>query len=258
MFSAGKPVTRQLAMAALLIAQPLIGCAAEPAITMPRNDNIVRWSRGTYDYLTLEDRKLRGSERFQMMVHPDGSRTMLMWNDLAATNTQFSVVLRVDGAFRPLEAYLNYWVDSGYKGSAYLRVNGDSLQINSQGPAGQHQKTVEVPPQFSIGTHPVAGDGWHLYQQRSADGSRSARIYSMEASKDLTKPLLGTLVDLPFERVGKETIVTPAGTFETTHYRMAGLSDLWLAEEDRLMVRMVIERRGFEYLLTQYSHGGAR
>lgn len=234
------------------------GCVAGE-IAVADNNNIVRWARGTYDYLTLAEKTPRGSERFELMVHPDGSRTLLMWNDIAVSNTQFSVVLRTEASFRPVEAYLNYWVDSGYKGSALLRVSDDALSVSSYGPGGVHQDTVAVPEEFSIGTHPVSGDGWHLYQQSvNGDGQPIARIYIMEASKDLTKPLLGNVVEMPFEVLGEETVTTPAGKFDTTHYRLAGgLSELWLAGEDRLLVRMVNARRGLEYLLSDYSAGGA-
>ncbi len=229
--------------------------AAQP----PDNKNIVRWSRGTYEYRTLEDKAPRGSERFQLMVHPGGSRTLLMWHDLAARNAQFTVVLRTDAAFRPVEAYLNYWVETGYKGSALIRVDRDELFVTSQGASGAHTQTITVPEAFSIGTHPVSADGWHLYQQSThSQGQPVARIYIMEASADLTKPLLGSFVEMPFEVLADDaTMITPAGTFLTTHYRLAGgLSEIWLAGEDRLMVRMVNERRGLEYVLSEYTHGG--
>ena len=236
------------------------GLAAGEALgetVVPDNKNIIRWARGTYEYRTLGEKTPRGWERFQLMVHPDGSRTLLMWHDLAARHAQFSVLLRTEASFRPIEAYLNYWVESGYKGSALLRVTGDSLSVNSQGASGAHTQTVTTPKQFSIGTHPVSGDGWHLFQQSTnAEGQPLARVFIMEASTDLTKPLLGSFVEMPFEKLGEVPTTTPAGEFVTTHYRLAGLSDIWLAGQDRLLVRMVNQRRQLEYVLTDYAAGG--
>jgi hypothetical protein len=83
-----------------------------------------------------------------------------------------------------------------------------------------------------------------------------ARIYIMEASADLAKPLLGSFVEMPFEVLGEEVVVTPAGEFATTHYRIAGMSDVWLAGQDRLVVRMVNQRRGLEYVLVEYERSG--
>lgn len=245
--------------AALLTA--LISClvfAADPA--PPPNASITRWARGTFAYQTLEDKRPRGSERFELMVHPDGSRTLLMWHDLAARNAQFSVVLRTEASFRPVEAYLNYWVESGYKGSSLIRVNSESLTITSRQSAGEHQQqTLEVPAKFSIGTHPVAGDGWHLWQEATAaEGPQEASIYIMEASADLSRPLLGKLITMPFENLGAETITTPAGTFETIHYRLATVNDVWITGPDRIMVRMVNTARDLEYLLVTFESSAGR
>lgn len=70
------------------------------------NASIVRRAGGTYAYTTISDGRHRGAEHFQLLVHPDGSRTMMTWHDLSARNAQFSVVLRVASTFRPLEAYV--------------------------------------------------------------------------------------------------------------------------------------------------------
>jgi hypothetical protein len=249
-----------LAAASLILSTLISGAAfaADPA--PPNNASIKRWARGTFAYQTLEDKRPRGSERFELMVHPDGSRTLLMWHDLAARNAQFSGVLRTEASFRPVEAYLSYWVESGYKGSSLIRVNGESLTITSRQPAGEdQQQTVEMPARFSIGTHPVAGDGWHLWQETAGtEGPQEASIYIMEASADLSRPLMGQLITMPFENLGAETITTPAGTFDTTHYRLATVNDVWITGPDRIMVRMVNTARDLEYLLVDFERGAGR
>jgi hypothetical protein len=57
------------------------------------------------------------------------------------------------------------------------------------------------------------------------------------------------LRDSVFRRIGAEPVTTPAGKFDTTHYVMSGL-DMWIAGEDRLLVRQVDAKNGREYLLT--------
>ena len=127
------------------------------------NGSIVRWAEGTYQYLGDGGRRQRGIEKFRLQVHPDGTRTLLMWHDLFARNLQYSVILRVAADFRPLQAYANYWTDNGYKGSVLVTVNGDTLEAIAQGPTGRVTQTLAVPAAVSIGTHPVAGDGWHTW-----------------------------------------------------------------------------------------------
>lgn len=219
------------------------------------NRNIVRRASGAYSYRTLAGKTDRGSERFNLLVHPDGSRTMTIWHDLHAKDAQFAVVLRVAKNFRPLSAFASYWVASGYKGNTTFQVDGNTLTAQSVGPAGVQTQLIDVPDDFSIGTHPVAADGWHQwYVDSEAGNAGELNLFSLEASADLEKPILGRMSPLPYEVIGEETVTTPAGTFETTHYRLMGSSDVWVSGEDRLMIRMTMERFDREYLLMELEN----
>lgn len=216
------------------------------------NAAIVRRASGTYRYETVAEQRVRGEERFQLLAHPDGSRTMLMWHDLAARNAQFTVVLRNETTFRPLEAFVSYWNAGRFKGSAHFLVQGAQLQAQANGPAGVMPQTTTVPPVFSIGTHPVAGDGWHTASYDEARGGEQVvTLYSLEAGTDPAKPVLGTLVPLKLERIGVETVEVPAGRFEATRWRIAGVNDLWTVGPDRLVVKSVIPARDLQYLLVE-------
>ena len=222
------------------------------------NINLVRQASGHYSYRTLSDGRERGTEDFQLLVHPDGSRTLMIWHDLWARNAQFSVVLRVAENFRPLSAFASYWVANGYKGNITFQVDGRSLTASGMGPDGPLVQSLEIPEQFSIGTHPVAGDGWHLWYSPDEPGSKgSINLFSIEASADLSKPMLGQLVEMPYEVLGEEVVTTPAGSFKTSHYRMMGATDVWVTGEDRLMVRMVMARFDREYLLMRLQGSSA-
>lgn len=229
--------------------------AASAAATVPENTQLQRSASGEYLYRVLSTGEPRGWERFQLLVDGDGGRTLLMWHNLAARDAQFSVILRTRRDFRPLEAYLNYYVANGHKGSAHIRVDGGSLVLNSDGAAGPQAQRLDVPERLSIGTHPVSADGWHLWQGRGEGDETTANIFIMEASADLSKPLVGSLVAMPYERLGVETLETPAGRFETERYRLGPFSDVWLHGEDRLLVKMVNERRDLEYVLVEYETG---
>ncbi len=244
--------------AALLVASTLGALPAGPPLAATANGSIERWVSGTYAYRALADGAERGTERFQLTVHPDGSRTMMIWQNLHDRDAQFSVVLRVSGGFRPLEAYVSYWVASGYKGSGTFTVTGDRLAVRSRGPGGQIDETLAAPPEFSIGTHPVAADGWHLWYADAPAGE--LRLYALDASADLARPLGGAFALMPYERVGSERLSTPAGDFDTVHYRLGGANDLWVSGEDRLLVRMIAPRAGSEYVLIRLERepAGAR
>lgn len=220
------------------------------------NTNIVRWAEGTYTYQVLSDKRKRAWEKFHMNVHPDGSRTMIMWHDLFARNNQFTVALRVAANFRPLEAYLSYWTPNGYKGSNFITVMGDKLNAASSGPTGQLTQALSAPEKMSIGTHPVAADGWHTwYEDVKAKGPQKGTLYSIEATADNNKPPLGTMIPFEFEHLGKEKVTTPAGTFDTVKYKLGGASEAWVTEQDKLMIRVVNGPRDLEYLLTEFKSG---
>jgi hypothetical protein len=215
------------------------------------NTSVLRQASGLYEYRQLADGQLRGREAFKLLVHPDGSRTLSVWHDLWARNAQFTVVLRVAADFRPLSAFASYWVESGYKGNTVFRVTDGELVADYSGPAGDVRQTVAVPDHFSIGTHPVAGDGWHLWYAGQAGTKGELALYSVEASAGMDQPMLGTLVNMPYKVVGPEVVETPAGRFDTTHYVLAGVNDVWVSGPDRLLVRMIAARTKTEYLLVQ-------
>lgn len=242
-----------VALSGITFGSALPAPASSPEV--PDNTQLQRSARGEYAYRVLSTGEPRGWERFQLLVDGEGGRTLLMWHNLAARDAQFSVVLRTGADFRPEEAYLNYYVANGHKGSAHIRVEGDTLVLNSDGAAGPQSQRIDVPTRLSIGTHPVSGDGWHLWQGDGEGDDTTANIFIMEASADLTKPLVGSMVEMPFERLGAETIETPAGRFETVRYRLGPFSEVWLHGQDRLLVKMVNERRDLQYVLERYETG---
>lgn len=231
--------------------------ATSPAENTGPNKSIVRWSEGKYLYQTADRKRERGWEKFHLNVHPDGTRTMLMWNDISARNNQYSVMLRVAENFRPLQSYISYWTEAGYKGSAIVMIDGVRLEAISTGPLGKVTQSIIVPQNVSIGAHPVAGDGWHMwYEDAGAKGVQSnGQMYSVESSNDLTKPVLGVLVSQKFEILGKEKITVPAGTFDTVKYRIGGSSDAYVLMPDRVMIRVTNTNRGLDYVLTEYKSG---
>ena len=150
---------RSIAFAACVAsAVAITSVTAQEENTGP-NSSIVRWAEGTYAYLGDGGDRDRGVEKFRMMVHPDGTRTLMMWHDLFARNIQYSVMLRVAENFRPLQAYASFWSENGYKGSSFITVRGDTLEAVTNGPLGKVTQTLDVPAGLSIGSHPVSGDG---------------------------------------------------------------------------------------------------
>lgn len=207
---------------------------------------------GEYRNETIAGAERRGEENFELVVFADGSRTLSISSDLSARQAWFTVVLRAAADFRPLEAYASYWTGGGYKGSGRFIVEGEKLLADSSGPmTGQQKSETRVPALFSIGTHPVSADGWHTVSfEPSGPARQKFTLYSVEASADRTKPVLGKLVMLDIEYLGEETIEVPAGKFVTQRYRLAGMNDLWIHGPDRIVIRSDLPARGTRYVLT--------
>lgn len=199
---------------------------------------------GEYTYTALSDGRPRGWERFLMTIHEDGSRSLLMWNDIHARRAQMTTLVLVDADFLPRAAWANYWNESGYKGSALLRRESSGIAVDSVGAWGRHQETVTVDGHFSLGTHPVAGDGWHVHDEQ-------AQVLALIASPDPLEAITGAARALPVERIGEETLSVPAGRFDTVHWRLAGRSDVWVHGEDRLVISMRQAGSDREYVLTR-------
>jgi hypothetical protein len=218
---------------------------------------VVRWAHGHYAYTTIKDGRARGTEDFHLTVHADGSRSLTMWHDIFARHSQFTVNLQIDARQRPTDAFISYWTAAGYKGSTYIKVAGTQLLADYRGPAGDRKQALLAPANFSIGSHPVAGDGWHTFDCDVTDGqSGAATVYSMEATADLSKPMLGQLTDVPRQALGAERITVPGGSFDTLHYRLGGVSDIWITQQDRLMVKFITEKFDRVYTLVEFYGEG--
>ena len=111
-----------------------------------------------------------------------GSRTMLMSHDSPAQR-EFTVVLRNDATFRPLEAFVSYSNAARFKGSAHILVQGAEQLAQASGRRAWWRRRRQC-RRVSIGTHPVAATVAHRElrrrPRRRADGhalqeSRPAR-----------------------------------------------------------------------------------
>lgn len=237
-------------MVTLALCAVMIVCLP-PSSAMADNASLAYRVVGEYRNESIDDGSTRGYERFELSRHPDGSRTLVVSTDLTARGALFTLVLRATSGFRPIEAFANYWNAGIFKGSGHFVVEGEAVLARSTGPAGLQERRTPMPVRFSIGAHPVSADGWHTASHDAAGPSRQlVTMYSVDAGADPSKPVLGTAVNLEIEYLGVETVDVPAGRFEARRYRLAGMNDLWVATEDRLVVKSELPARKLRYVLT--------
>ena len=220
------------------------------------NANIVRTATGTHTFFEEDGVTVRGREYFRMIVHGDGSRTMILTKDMFSDDRHHNIVMRVDEVYRPMEVFGSYWHRDGFKGSVRITLEGDRLHAASWGPGGRADHVLAVPHAIAIVTHGEGLNGWNASVADPDDKVSGGPVDMPRASyfitpvRDFPGPVLGSFRAATLTRVGEETITVPAGTFETIHYSTGPL-DVWAMKGDRIMVRQVFAEE--EYLLTSYQ-----
>lgn len=220
------------------------------------NANITRTVTGKVTFRTLSDGRVRGGEDFRLLVYPDGSRQIFISKDFKAVNAQQTMITRVDARFRPLETYASYWTREGFKGSIYVTVSGTELRAVSQGPKGRAEDTRQVPDNISVVHHGEVMNGWYYWaEDAKAKGQQSSNVYILNAAPRGDGQVAGFYTESKFTRLGPEKVTTPAGTFDTVHYQLAGMEalEMWIAGEDKLLVRQTDTKNDREYVLTEMT-----
>ena len=222
---------------------------------VPHNPGIVRSAHGEYEYRSISDDHLTGTETFDLTVAPNGVRTMRANTDIFSRGVQANVVLRADRSFRPLDAYVGISTNGELKGSGFYVAGSDTLDAMVVDAAGrQTHSHITVPARFSLGTHPLSLDGWSSWYLDQTPGKVTrGSIYLINGDAKNDRPMLGTITPVDLEYIGSETITVPAGTFQTDHFRIANASELWVTGQDRLLVKYVWAAIDRQYLLTKLS-----
>ncbi len=210
--------------------------AAAGAPETPPNASLTRVIEGRYENRAAGSGNVLGTEHFRLNVHPDGTRCIAIWSNSASRGTQITSNVCVDRAFRPLEAYARYWIGGKYRGSAWIRVQGNKLNLVSQAGDQPGALDIEVPAAFSLGTHPISADAWHV-AALGASTTATATSFTLDPSGDASTPLLGKLVQIPIVRLPDEDVAVPAGRFKARHLRLSGITDYWVTGDDWLVVK---------------------
>ena len=237
----------------------LIGALAgwEP-VAAADNASIARWAKGTIEYRMLETGAVIGSEDWHLSVHPDGSRTLQTVNRLDLADAQRHVTLRVEESFRPLELTAVYYTGGVWRGTGLFSVAGDTLHAVVKTPNGLIQQERPVPDDFAFIPHPLATDAWATWSyDRARGGVQTRTVYDLDGRADSAGSMLGKLYDQPLELIGTQEVTTPAGTFQTDHFRAGEYAHIYLTGPDAILVRFVWDSDTYktEFVLKSLERG---
>lgn len=204
----------------------------------------------------------RGREWFHVTLAADGTRTMRTVSEIDDSQILRDVTLTVDQEWRPQESHVRVTVADAFVGSGWFTFDEEGASAEVHGPAhgrlSQRVGTRHRAPMF--GAHQVAGDGWQAGLLAAGDpGPRRVEgiLLSSALPNGASGPLLATTA-MVAERLGVEEVTTPAGTFETVHFRFTpdGLEseDVWVLPEDNTLVRSVWPHYETTYELVELDH----
>ncbi len=204
----------------------------------------------------------RGREDWWLTRNRDGTVTMrcLAMTDEAQIVRDVSYTRTKDG--RPTDLFLRLQVADRLIGTGYLHVHGDSLNVITDGPETGHLvQSLRAPVgAFSVVTHAAMSDGWlYFAYDRTQGGEQLRPVYHTATRSDAADGPLGRLETWRLSLIGEEEVAVPAGKFKATHLQVGSAdsnvpaSELWVAGEDRILLRCVCAERDLEYLLTSWK-----
>jgi hypothetical protein len=213
--------------------------------------------RGKILYIGDDDKE-RGREWFGFSFREDGQITLRAYCEIDDARVERDVVYTMTRDFRPLDCFVRLHAGGKFLGSGWIRVTDTEAECEvfnvTFGRA--HQRVPLAVPAPSLGSHPLAADVLHLAR---FDHARPERVQTLrgtlttsELSDGASGPFLTVHDSPPIEYVGPERVTTPAGTFDTQHYRFQlaprpdgrpHTEDIWCLEPDFTFVRA--EVRGY-------------
>lgn len=174
----------------------------------------------------------------------------------APRDIQRHVVQRVDGAFKPLEAYALYWIDGQWRGSATVNASNKKLNINASTPSGVQTQSFEIGDTLAIVPHVLATDSWRaMIYDKAKGGTQPIPAYNFNATGEGPMGLLGKVMSYKLTYVGAENVSVPAGTFATDHYRVEDAVDLFITGPDGVLVKFIYSSIDREHHLIGYRSG---
>lgn len=217
--------------------------------------------RGRLAYLGPEGNE-RGREWFHITLAGDGGRTMRSVAEIDDSHILRDVTLTVGPDLRPVDSYVRVSVADQWMGTASFRFDDEGASAESLSPELGHvtQRLTLTGRASMFGAHQVAGDGWQAGLLASGEsGPRRFEdiLLCSPLPNGASAPMLATTA-MVAECLGPEQITTPAGTFDTLHYRFTpdGLppEDAWVLPEDHTLVRSVWSHYQTTYELVELSH----
>jgi hypothetical protein len=204
----------------------------------------------------------RGREDWQLTRNRDGTRTLRCLSLVDDSCVVRDVCYTLGADWRPAEVFVRLQVGSQPASSGHFRLSGTTLEARLEVPAfGEITQHLRVPlDTFALTPHSGMLYGWIYFNYDRAKGGEQSRThYNMALDRDALDGPLGRLETYRVALLGDEEVTVPVGTFRAAHLRVdwdefeMPPTDLWVAGEDRVLLRCDWNGLGHEYVLTKWK-----
>lgn len=221
---------------------------------------VIRYTSKKPDRLDEE----RGRERWTMVRHADGRRSLLAHSEIDDRPSVLRFVqVNLQPDFRPADAFVRITVGDEFHGSGWFRFDGESAECETftraDGRVSQRMH-IDGGPGF-FGGHAIQNDGWAtqmVNRNRPGDVQSVQAILSSPDHRGATGPMLCTVnANIVFD--GEEEVSVDAGRFPAWHFRfvtvtgMAGEHpdyDVWTSTDGDFIV---LKAQVAGYMQTYYE-----
>jgi len=216
--------------------------------------NVSRWAQGKIAYRVKSTGHINGYEQWRLDVHPDGTKTMAATVRYSPRPVLRQVIHRVDAKDQPLDTFLSYWIDGAWRGNAWFVRDGGAWRGEILTPNGTLTHVVNPAGRFTMVPHVLAVDSWRARLfDKSEGGIQGILAYNVDATALSTASVRGKMMRYKLEYLGTARVTVPAGEFDTAHYRIEGVVDLYLFGPDSLVAKFVYADIDREHVLIEYS-----
>ncbi|MGE0131192.1 MAG: hypothetical protein AB7U82_24190 [Blastocatellales bacterium] len=143
----------------------------------------------------------------------------------------------------PIDAFIRLQAADRLTGAGYFRVHAGRMDVITDGAASGHSvQTISVPTDFfSIMTRALMLDAWIYFNYDRAKGGEQLRTFYK--TSDGAEGPLGRMETCRVKLIGEEEVGVPAGNFKAAHFQVttdtpkSSVADIWVAGEDRILLR---------------------
>ena len=222
----------------------------------------LKYQYGRLSYRHKSTGAERGREDWSLTRNLDGTVTMrcLAMTDDSMLVRDVIYTRRKEG--RPVDAFIRLQVADRLIGSGYFHIRDGAMDVISDGAKTGHSvQTLIVPPDyFSIATHAVMLDGWMYFNyDRLMGGEQLRMFYNTSTRLDGADGPLGRVETCRVNLIGEEEVEVPAGKFKAAHIQVDSdnlefpAASLWVAGEDKILLRCDWRELDLEYVLTSWK-----